>query len=560
MIKTIFRNGRSLFFSQQSTIPSAAVVIMLVGLFSRILGLVRDRVMASFFAPQSLDIYFAAARIPNIIFDLVVAGAISSAFIPVLSEHLSRDQKREAYRVSSAVISISFVSFVLLTLVYLIFAVPVSARIAPGFDPSQINLMANLTRVMLVAQVFFILASFLTGIAQCFQRFIIPALALALYNIGIIWGTALFAQNFGLYGPALGMIMGAFLYLLVQIPLLKSLGFRYHFSLNYQNPGVKKIGRLMVPKMIGVLIGQIDATVDVVLASLSTLGALTYFSFAQHLQFFPVGLFGLTLAQAALPTLSLEAGKGNLDKFKRLFLNTLHQMLFIIVPVSVAILVLRIPFVRLVFGTARFDWEATVTTGYVLAAFAISIPAQSAVYFFSRGFYALQDTATPVKIQITSVILGISLSTISIVKLGWPIWSVALSFSLATFLHAFALLVFLHRKVGGFNLKTLFLSPLKVSSAAFVSGGLMYFFLKILDRSAWDQRLSFLGRWSLPTHFEVFVIDTHYTANLIILTAIVSLIGVTAYLSMSKLLKIEELSAFLKLRHRLKIHPDKITL
>lgn len=552
MIKAIFRNGRSLFFSQQSTILSAASVIMFVGLLSRILGLVRDRVLANFFSPQSLDVYFAAARIPNIIFDLVVAGTLSAAFIPVFSEYLSRDEKEQAFAVSSAIITLSLGIFLILTLLYLILASPISSLIAPGFHQSQIALMANLTRVMLIAQIFFILASFFAGIAHSFKRFIIPALALALYNIGIIWGTALFAKNFGLYGPALGMITGAFLYLLVQLPLMKNLGAKFRLSFDYQNKGVRRIARLMAPKMVGIFVAQIDATVDVMLASLSTLGALTYFSFAQHLQFFPVGLFGLTIAQATLPTLSLEAGGKNIAEFKRTFLSALHQMLFLVIPSGIAVLVLRIPLVRLAFGAARFDWEATVVTGYVLAAFAISIAAQSMVYFFSRGFYALQDTLTPVKIQIFSTVLGISLAMASILKLGLPIWSVALSYSLATFLHTLLLLIFLNKKVGGFDLKKLLLPPLKISAASLTSGSLMYIFLKILDRSAWDQRLSFLGRLSLPAHFEVFVIDTRYTVNLIILTTIVGVIGVGVYLLMVKLLKVEEARVFLKLLRKFK--------
>ena len=523
---------------------------MLIGLVSRILGLLRDRVLVSFFTPQNLDIYFAAARIPNFIFDLVIAGAISTAFIPIFSDYLARDKKEEAFAVASALISLSLAFFLVLAAAYFIFAENISGLIAPGFAPDQILLMSKLTRIMLAAQVFFILANFLTGIAQSFRRFIIPAAALALYNIGIIWGTALLSPNFGLYGPAVGMIVGAFLYLLVQLPLLRALKFKFRWGLNYKNQGVKKITKLMAPRMLALLANQVDATVDVVLASLSSLGALTYFSFAQHLQFFPVSLFGLSIAQAALPTLSLEAGKR--PEFKETFLTTLHQMFYLIIPVSVALLVLRIPLVRLAFGATLFDWEATVMTGYVVAAFAISIFAQSAAYFLARGFYALQDTKTPVLIQIFSIIVGISLSTSSILVFHLPVWSLALAYSVATFIHAGLLLIFLHKKVGGFDFKRLTIPFVKVSLASLASGSFMYVFLKILDRSAWDQRLSFLGQWTLPTNFEVFVIDTRYTLNLAFLTGFVGLIGVVVYFLMSWVLKIEEAKIFLKLLRKFK--------
>ncbi len=453
MIKEVFKNGRSLFFGRQETILSAASVLMLVGLVSRFLGLLRDRVLVNFFTPQDLDIYFAAARIPNFIFDLVIAGALSTAFIPVFSEYLARDKKEEAFRVASALISLSLVFFLGLAVFYFVLAEPISKLIAPGFAPNQTLLMSKLTRIMLASQTFFILANFLTGIAYSFRRFIIPAVSLGLYNVGIIWGTALFSQKFGLYGPTLGMVLGAFLYLLVQLPLLKNLDFRFRWNLDYKNSGVKKITKLMAPRMLALLANQVDATVDVVLASLSSLGALTYFSFAQHLQFFPVSLFGLSIAQAALPTLSLAANKR--QEFKETFLTTLHQMFYLVVPTSIALLVLRIPLVRLAFGAALFDWEATVTTGYVVAGFAISIFAQSAAYFLARGFYALQDTRTPVVVQIVSIIIGISLSTTSILVFHRPVWWLALSYSLATFIHAGLLLVFLHRKVGGFGWRRL---------------------------------------------------------------------------------------------------------
>ncbi len=540
-------------FKKQTTILSAAGVLMFIGLASRILGLLRDRVLAHFFTPQNLDIYFASARIPSIIFDLVLAGAISTAFIPVFSEYLSRDKKEEAFRVASTLISLSLIFFLVLAGSYFIFAEKISALIAPGFTPDQILLMSKLTRVMLGAQVFFILASFLTSVAQSFQCFIIPAISLTLYNIGIIWGTALLAPKFGLYGPAVGMVVGALLYLLVQLPLLKNIGFRPSWNLDYRNPGVKRVVKLVAPRMLALFANQIEATVDVILASLSSLGALTYFSFAQHLQFFPVSLFGLTIAQAALPTLSLEAGKKNLEGFKKIFLTSLHQMFFLIIPTSVALLVLRIPLVRLAFGATRFDWEATVMTGYVVAGFAVSIFAQGAAYFLARGFYALQDTKTPVLIQIFSVVVSISLCVISILVLHLPVWSLAFSYSLATLLQCALLLIFLYKKVGGFDLYQLVVPFVKISASSLVSGSAMYFFLKVLDRSAWDQRLSFLGGLTLPANFEIFVIDTRYTLNLVFLTAFVCVVGALVYFAISWLFRVEEITLFTKLLRKLKL-------
>jgi putative peptidoglycan lipid II flippase len=552
MVKTLLKKGATIFYSKQESIFSAAAVIMAVGLVARLLGLIRDRVLVSFFTPAQLDVYFAATRIPNVIFDLVVAGALSAAFIPVFSEYLSKERSEEGFLVAKATMTLSLAVFLALTLLYAIFAQPISRAIAPGFAPEQIQLMARLSRVMLMAQAFLIIANYLTGIAHSFQRFVIPAVSLTLYNLGIIWGTALFAPSLGLYGPTLGMVVGAFLYLLVQIPLLKWLGFDFKLSFEFRNKGVKRILRLTAPRMLGLLANQVDAIVDVMLASLISAGAVTYFTFAQHLQFVPVGLVGLTVAQAALPVLSLEAGRENLGEFKRLILSSLHQMLFLVVPVSVAILVLRIPLVRLIFGSSRFDWVATVTTGYVVAAFAVSIFAQAGVYFLARGFYALQDTSTPVRIQVLATALGIALSSSFVLLWHGPVWSIALAYSIATLLHFILLMILLYRKVEGFDRQQLFGPLLKIGFASLTSGTVMYVLLKLLDRSAWDERLSFLGRLTLPANFEVLVIDTRYTVNLIVLTMIVGIVGAAVYLLMSWLLKIEEAKIFVKLLRRLK--------
>jgi len=208
-------------FKPQKGILSAAGVLMAAVFFSRILGLLRDRFLAgAFFNPATswqLDVYFAAFRLPDMIFQLLVVGALSAAFIPVFSQYLFT-KKAEAWHIASSVITAGLVLFFLLASVLAIFSLPLSRLIAPSFSTAQLQLMSNLTRVLIIAQVFFLVSNFLTGILQSHHYFLVPALAPIAYNLGIIFGIVFLSPVFGIYGPALGVIIGAFLHFLVQVP------------------------------------------------------------------------------------------------------------------------------------------------------------------------------------------------------------------------------------------------------------------------------------------------------------------------------------------------------
>ncbi len=540
----MFQNGRDAITKEQRSVSSAAVVLMTTILASRFLGLLRDRTLTTFIHVDKLGVYFAAFRLPDTIFQLVVWGALSSAFIPVFCSKLDKEKSaitKNAAELANVCITIGASVFSCLAVIIFALARPLSALIAPGFTPAQVQLMANLTRIMLGAQLFFVFSTFLTSILESLRRFVIPAVAPLLYNLGIITCTILFNKQLGIYAPAVGVVAGAFLHLAIQIPLSYSLGLKLKPSFNLHLPGVKTVGRLMLPRTLGLAANQLAHTADIFLASFISASAVAYLNFANHLQLIPVGLFGLAIGKASLPNLSRYANKNNNKEFEKTLLYSLKMLIFLTLPSAVALLVLRIPAVRLAFGADRFTWEATVLTGYTVAFYAISIPAQSLSHILRRSFYALHNTKTPVLIGAVSIFANIILSLIFIFILELPVWALSLSFSLGSILNTLVLLLCINNRLKNFDWKNFITFSFKTVLAAVASGGVMYILLKVLDRSAWDKNLGFLGFFTLPERFESYVLDTRYTKNLILLSTLVGIVGLGVYILIAWLLKIDML-------------------
>lgn len=520
MVKNIIKNGVGLLNLRQTNIISAATVIMIMISAAKVLGVIKFRMLSARFSPEELGIYLAAFRLPNLVFEFLVLGALTSAFIPVFTGLLSNDKKKEAFSISSSVINISIASTLILAIPIFIFAKEFSLLLAPGFSKQETEIMASYTRIVIFAQVIpLVIGNFLTGMLQSFKRFLIPALAPVVYDVGIILCIYFLTPVSGLYAPVYGVVVGAFLFLLIQIPLIYSLGYRHQFVFDFQKPQVKEIGKLMLPRSIGLAAAQVDSTTDLILAS--TLGArsVTIFSFAQTLHQLPILLFGSTIAQAALPSLAEEYNSVDRNRFKSILLTSLHQILFLVFPASILLLVLRIPLVRLAYGAKLFDWDATILTGKTLAFLSVSIFAQSAVQILARAFYALHESRSPVIIGILSVFMNVILSILFINIFKFPIWALGLSTSLASIFNFSLLLFFLDKKLNKFDRKTLFLTPAKIFIASLITGIFLYIPMKLLDQ---------------------MVFDTTRTVNLIILTATVSLIGFVTYLFLAVKLQIRE--------------------
>lgn len=522
MVKSIF----SILTQRQTSILSGALVIGVTVLLAKILGLIRDRLLVHTFTPDTVAIFFAAFRLPDLLFQLLIFGALSIAFIPVFTETLEGKGKEEAFLLARSVLNLAIIILGVATIIVYIFVEPLTSIIVPGFSEEQKLQVANLTRVILFGQMVLTIGAFFIGILQSFQRFIVPALAGVFYNLGIILGILFFSSTMGIMGAAFGVLIGAFLHVLIQAPLIFSMGFRPSIIFSIFHPGVKEITRLMSFRTIGLAVEQVNETVGLILASIISTASVTYLTFSQHLQIVPIGLFGATLAQASLPVLSAERARGKLEEFKTTLLTSMHQILFLSLPSAAILIVLRIPAVRLVFGASQFDWPSTVLTGKTLGFLSVGLAAQAISLLLVRGFYAFKDTKTPVLVSLFVVAFNIVISVYFVQILQLEVWSLGLAFSISSILSACLLFVALHLRVGGFDLMAVFGPFLKMLMATAIMGVCLYIPIKLLD---------------------AVIFDTTRTINLIILTGLSSSFALTVYLLLVWFLKVRELGTFLNL-------------
>lgn len=528
--------------SQQTSVLSAATLIMVMIIASRLLGLVRQRVLANFFGPNDLSLFFAAFRLPDLIFEVLVYGTFASAFIPVFTKAL-KEKEKNVWEIASSITNIGVIIFSILALIVIFFANHLYGILTPGFIPEHRDQVVALSKILFAAQGFFVISYVLTAVLESSRRFLMPAVAPLFYNLGIILGTVFFSPKLGLMGPVIGVVIGAFSHAAIQLPLAIKLGFRFSFKIKISQD-VKKIGRLSLPRVIEVIFLQVAKSVELLLASLISTAAYTYYTFGNSLQLLPVGLFGTSIAKAALPALSRLSD--NNEEFRKTLFNALYQVSFVVLPAASILIVLRIPLVRLVFGTNLFDWGSTVQTGLVVSAFGVGIIFQVFNSILARAFYALHNTKTPAIISISCITLNIILNLILIKVFKLPVWGLAAAFSLSSFIQSLVLFILMIKKIyRNFSLK-IFLPFIKSVLASFGSGTVMFFILKFFDRSVWVKRLSFLGKIDLDRSipFEKFVLNTQYGFNLLILTLMTIAVGVITYILLSLLFKSGELKFF----------------
>jgi putative peptidoglycan lipid II flippase len=536
---------KSLFVEQQHSVLSAATLIMLMIILSRILGLVRQRVLAHFFEPASLSLFFAAFRLPDTIFEVLVFGTFASAFIPIFSKTL-RESKTKAWEVAGIVANWGGIIFLVMAGIVFVFAHPIYRVLTPGFEISDQIKIANLARILFIAQGFFVISYVLTAVLESSKRFFVPALAPLFYNLGIILATIFLSGKYGLYAPVIGVVVGSASHFLIQLPLAVKLGFKFNRSLKI-TPEVRRIARLSLPRIAEVSFLQVAKFVELTLASLISVPAYTYFTFGNTIQLLPVGLFGTSIAKAALPTLSAQSD--DLPAFKKTLYETLNQVVFLMMPIVAFLIVARVPVVRLIFGTDIFTWNATVETSLVVSAFALGIFSQAANSILARSFYALHNTRTPVIVSVSTLTLNIVLDYLFVVVYKMPVWSLAFAFSLSSIIQSVLLFILITKRIHNGTKTALYLPILKSVLGGVISGSTMFFLLKFFDKSVWIKKLSFVTNLDLP--FDKFVLDTRYTVNLLILTIIVCVVGIFVYILVLKLLKSNELETFVNLFRRM---------
>lgn len=467
------------FFKKQiNNITAAAALIALSSLVSRFLGIVRDRILASQFgAGTTLDIYYAAFRIPDLIYNLIILGALSAGFIPIFTG-LIKDFKasyhqdhpasknKPAWDLVSNILNILSLALLILSLIGIIFAPILVRLISPGFGAVEQAATASLTRIMFLSPLFLGISGILGGVLQSFKRFLVYSLAPIFYNIGIIVGALYFVDIDGVNGLAWGVVLGAFLHMLIQMPVVYSLGYRYKLKINFKDQAARAIAKMMVPRTLSLAISQINLIVITIIASKLSSGSLTVFNFANNLQSFPIGIFGISFAIAAFPSLAEHAF--NRDKLADTFSQAMRQILFFIVPATVLIIALRAQIIRVVLGAGNFDWQDTILTMNTLGFFALSLFAQATIPLLTRVYYARHNSATPLYIGLFTILVNIVLSFYFAETMG--VAGLALAYSVANVLNLVLLWLWLYFKVGSLDLLNILIAAGKFIIASLAAG------------------------------------------------------------------------------------------
>ncbi|KKQ60000.1 MAG: Integral membrane protein MviN [Parcubacteria group bacterium GW2011_GWC1_38_22] len=470
MIKKFVKNS-ILNESPTQSVAAAAFIISLAGIASRLLGLVRDRILAGQFgAGDTLDAYYAAFRIPDLIYNLMIVGALSAAFIPVFTELVSEKEENRAWKLVSGVMSLQILLTGFVSLVLVIFAPWLMKLVTPGYFGDKMELTVTLTRIMFLSPFLLGISGILGGALVSFKKFLIYSLAPIFYNFGIIIGALFFIKPFGPAGLAWGVVLGALLHLLVQYPSVKFSGFHFKpmFLSAFKNADVRKVLRLMAPRTLTIAVSQINFTIITIFASTLATGSLAIFNFANNIQSAPLGLFGISFAIAVFPTLSANGAKKNQEKFIHVFSKTLRQILFFVIPLSMFLFVLRAQTVRVLLGTGEFNWDDTILTFQVLGLMALSLFAQSLLPLLTRAFYALQNTKTPLYIAIVSEAVNI-IAVFLLIK-QYNVYGLAVAFSLASLVNMILLMIFLKKSLPNIDGKNILNSTVRIIIASIIAG------------------------------------------------------------------------------------------
>lgn len=461
---------RNLLNGESKTITGAALLLGAASLASRFLGIFRDRVLAGQFgAGDTLDVYYAAFRIPDMIFNLLVLGALSAGFIPIFTAALCKQggeekDRRTAWSIANGLVNIMGIALLLVCGILIIFSPQIVPLITPGFGPEKMALTVRMTQIMMIGPFFLGLSNIFGSVLQSFKRFFIYSLAPIVYNVGIIIGALFFVEWWGVYGLAFGVVVGAAAHMLVQLPATFYLGYRYKWIFDLADKNVRKIGKLMIPRTLGLATSQINLVVMTVIASTLPVGSLAVFNLANNLQYFPIGIIGVSFAVAAFPILGELVASGRKEDVKKSFSHTTRQILFFIIPASVLLLVLRAQIVRVILGSGRFNWEDTILTSDALAFFVVSLFAQALIPLLARFFYALQDTKTPFFIGLFSAAVNIIAAFLLAKPFG--VVGLALAFSISSLLNFCLLWILLRFKFGSLDELNILTSTLKISIAA----------------------------------------------------------------------------------------------
>lgn len=425
----------------------SAVIVGLAFVLSRILGLGREVILANAFGTgPEMDAYVSSFRIPDLLFLVVMAGSFGAAFIPVFGEYLTNGDQERAWRLASAVLTWAGIGIVLLSAICFVLARPLMFLVAPGFDDETADTAVNLMRILLLSPVFLGFGIASKGILEAHQRFTLPALAPLIYNIAIIIGALFFVEDYGIYAVGWAVIVGALGHFLIQVPGLIRAGIRFRPTVSRQVEGLGDVARLLGPRVIGSAAFQFNFIAVNAFASTSADEHVSAINYAWQLLMLPHGVLALSISTVVFPALAAMHSRHDSDGFRSMLDRALRPLLFLSVPASIGLLLLREPIVRMVFESGDFDSSSTQLVTAPLAWFALGLIGYALTEILTRVFYATRDTRTPVVTGVLTVVLNLVLCMLFIDTLGYT--GLALALSATTAAEAVILLLFLRQRTG----------------------------------------------------------------------------------------------------------------
>ncbi len=413
----LFLNGGWLNVESRG-IAIPAIILAVSSVASRLLGVARDWLLSERFgASADLDAYFAAFRIPDLIYNLLVFGGIVVAFLPLFSDYYAKD-KAAAWRFANNLLNVFVALLVLVSVVLFVFTPEMVVMVAPGFTAAQLAKTAFLSRIMFLSPIIFGIASIFSGILQYFHRFLAYSLAAALYNIGIIAGILFLGPYLGIYGVAIGVIFGALLYLLVQVLPAINCGYRYRPVFDLKAPSLRQAVYLMLPRTLGIAANQLNLIAPTVIASSLAAGSITIFNLANNVYGIPVGIIGISWATAAFASFSRAYTEGKYEELADKFSASYRQIGYLAVPASFLLFVLRQPIVNFLYYHGQFTREAALLTSASLGLFCLGIYFSSMMPVVFRLFFSTRDTASPTWSTVISVAVNITLNYVFVALLA----------------------------------------------------------------------------------------------------------------------------------------------
>ena len=464
------------------SVARSAAVMGVATFFSRIAGLVREQTFAYLFgAGKWTDAFNVAFKIPNLLRDLFAEGAMSAAFVPTFNGIMQKSGQEKAFRLTNLTFCAVLVIVGALTVIGMVLSPYIVQILAPQFvnDPEKFAVTVTMTRIMFPFLLVISWAAISMGMLNSLGEFFIPSVAPVALNLSMIlsgWLICPIAVKFGMpsiTGMAIGAMLGGLLQFTVQLPSLVKKGWKFFWCLDFKDPGIRKIGKLMIPGTVGLAATQINVAVNTILATSQGDGAVSWISYAFRIMQLPIGIFGVAVAQATLPVISRQAASGDKNAMAETLANSIRLSAFINLWAGSAIVALAEPVIRIIYQHGRFGIEDTIATANVLRAYTIGIVFYALIKILGPAFYALEDTKVPVKASMLSIGVSIILSLSFISHFGYI--SLAYSSSIGAMVNAGFLFFILQKRVGGFGRFGLNGAIIKILGATIASGFATYY-------------------------------------------------------------------------------------